>query len=182
MGATVEIGVEQVTIDVHRRLHARDVTALPHPGLPTDVQPLLTAILTVARGRSHIQDRVFPERFTHLGALGRLGARVSRSTRGALVCGVPGLVGNVVRARDLRGGAALVLAGLAAEGETVLENVHYVERGYEFLAEKLSTLGARIERISMATQGRGAASSPARGAKMNDRVPRSSLASACGEF
>jgi UDP-N-acetylglucosamine 1-carboxyvinyltransferase len=149
IGVKLEVGAGQITVDAPDQLRAWDVTARPYPGLPTDVQPLLTALLTVARGTSSIQDHVFPERFTHLNALARMGAHVRRSDRGALVHGVRRLVGNVVHALDLRGAAALVLAGLAAQGETAVKNVHYLDRGYEHLDEKLGKLGACIERISI---------------------------------
>ncbi len=122
-------------------------TAEPYPAVPTDVQPLLAACTTLARGRSTITDGVFPERFSHVAQLARMGARIHRNGPTVTVDGPSFLEGAVVRAFDLRGGAALVLAALAAAGETVIRGVGHLDRGYEHLQGKLSGVGANIQRI-----------------------------------
>jgi UDP-N-acetylglucosamine 1-carboxyvinyltransferase len=124
-------------------------TARPYPAVPTDVQPLLVAMATCASGRSKIRDEVFPERWAHVAELVRLGAKIDRSAAAARIDGVRlGLSAAHVTAHDLRSGAALVLAGLAARGRTTIHGVPHLDRGYESLERKLSALGVRIERVS----------------------------------
>ncbi|MBN1395277.1 MAG: UDP-N-acetylglucosamine 1-carboxyvinyltransferase [Pirellulales bacterium] len=131
------------------KLKSVNVIAEPYPGFPTDLQPLWTTLAAVSQGASRIEDRVFPGRFMHAAELNRLGANVSCAAGGeATIMGVEHLSGASVAARDLRGGAALLLAGLAAEGSTTVEGVHHIDRGYQRLDEKLRRLGARIERIA----------------------------------
>ncbi len=120
---------------------------LPYPGFPTDMQAQLMSVLCVADGTSIVVENVFENRFKHAAELNRMGADITIKDRLALVRGVPRLSGTTVCARDLRAGAALVLAGLRAEGVTTVEGVHYIDRGYERLAEDLATLGADIRRI-----------------------------------
>jgi UDP-N-acetylglucosamine 1-carboxyvinyltransferase len=123
------------------------VVARPYPGTPTDMQAQLTALAALAPGCSVVRDRVFPERFAHAAELNRMGASI-RVRRGvAMIEGVDSLSGAVVDASDLRGSAALVLAALAARGETIVRRIHHLDRGYFRLEEKLASLGARIERI-----------------------------------
>lgn len=127
-----------------------NTTAEPYPGVPTDIQPLLTACALVSQGRSHITDRVFPERFAHVAQMARLGGDLRHNNATVTVDGQRGgLQGGQVKASDLRGGAALVLAGLAANGESVIRGVQHLDRGYERLEQKLSALGARIRRITV---------------------------------
>lgn len=121
----------------------------PHPGFPTDMQAQMMAVSCLARGTSVIVENVFESRFGHVSDLNRMGARIRVNGRMAVVQGVERLVGKRVCARDLRGGAALVLAGLAAEGETIVENVHLIDRGYAALENTLKKLGARIERAAL---------------------------------
>ena len=118
----------------------------PYPAFPTDVQPQMTSLLTLAAGRSVIVEGIYPDRFNHAPELGRMGAHVEVTPPTAVVNGVHRLYGAYVMASDLRAGAALVLAGLAAEGETNVRRVYHVDRGYERLAEKMEALGASIER------------------------------------
>lgn len=132
-------------------LRAVDVIAQPYPAVPTDVQAQLTALLTLADGASQVTDRVFPDRFLHLPELARLGANVYREGATARIQGVERLCGAEVMASDLRASAALLLAGLAAEGPTTLRRVYHLDRGYERLERKLNAVGARIERVSDAT-------------------------------
>jgi UDP-N-acetylglucosamine 1-carboxyvinyltransferase len=124
-----------------------DVTAEPYPGVPTDVQAQLTALLCLARGRSLVRDCVFPGRFLHVAELRRLGASIECREGAAAIAGVEQLTGAAVTASDLRASAALVLAGLAAEGTTRVDHAEHLDRGYQRLDEKLGQLGARIERF-----------------------------------
>ncbi|MBQ2952695.1 MAG: UDP-N-acetylglucosamine 1-carboxyvinyltransferase [Clostridia bacterium] len=118
----------------------------PHPGFPTDMQAQMLALLTTAQGTGVVVENVFENRFTHAGEMNRMGARILCAGRTAIVHGVSRLTGAQVTARDLRGGAALVLAGLAAEGETRVDNAAIIDRGYERLERQLSALGAEIRR------------------------------------
>jgi len=140
------------------RLKPAELAAMPYPGLPTDMQPQLMAVLTLADGTSGITDAVYPERFTQVTELARLGADVSHgsSPGQARVTGPAQLTGATVTARDLRGGASLILAALAAEGETIIEKVFHIDRGYERIDERLAALGADIRRV----EGRGPAERP----------------------
>lgn len=123
-----------------------DIVAAPSPGFPTDLQAQWTALMTQAEGRSRIRDDVFPNRFLHVAELARLGADVSRSGSTATICGRRTLRGTNVMASDLRASAALVLAALAAEGETVVRRIYHLDRGYERLDAKLVALGANVVR------------------------------------
>ena len=134
-------------IDAPLELRAVDATALPYPGLPTDVQAQLMSLLCLANGISVVTDKVFPDRFLHAAELVRLGATIRREGPSAIISGVRQLSGACVMASDLRASAALVLAGLAAEGETVVKRIYHLDRGYESLERKLNFLGASISRI-----------------------------------
>ena len=145
-GLQVEVGRQSVTVAADGPTRPTDITAEPYPGVPTDIQAQWMALLSLSRGRSTVRDRVFPERFMHVAELNRLGARIERRGASALVNGVRRLSGAVVTASDLRASAALVMAGLAADGRTVVRQIHHLDRGYERLDHKLGQLGARIER------------------------------------
>jgi UDP-N-acetylglucosamine 1-carboxyvinyltransferase len=127
---------------------AVDVTTSPFPGFPTDLQAQLMALMTLARGTSHITETIFENRFMHVQELVRLGARIQLDGERATVEGVPRLKGAPVMATDLRASVSLVIAALAAEGETMVNRVYHLDRGFERLEDKLSACGARIERIS----------------------------------
>lgn len=124
------------------------IRTLPYPGFPTDMQSQFMAMLTLAKGTSILCETVFENRFRHTEELCRMGANIRIDGRIAVVKGVKKLTGATVVAKDLRGGAALVLAGLAAEGETVVENVSHIDRGYEKIEDKLAVLGAKIYRTN----------------------------------
>jgi UDP-N-acetylglucosamine 1-carboxyvinyltransferase len=126
--------------------------AQPYPGIPTDVQAQLMALLTRAEGLSIVTDKVFPDRFLHAPELVRLGATIRREGPSAIITGVPKLSGACVMASDLRASAALVIAALAAEGETVIRRIYHLDRGYDSLELKLNLLGARIQRLSDAPE------------------------------
>ena len=134
-------------IEAPLELRAVDATALPYPGLPTDVQAQFMSLLSLASGISVVTDKVFPDRFLHAAELVRLGATIRREGPSAIISGVRQLSGACVMASDLRASAALVLAGLAAEGETVVKRIYHLDRGYESLERKLNFLGADISRI-----------------------------------
>lgn len=125
-----------------------DVTTLPYPGFPTDLQAQITALLALADGDSVITERVFPDRFIHIAELNRMGAKITREGSSVAVHGTDHLEGAEVMASDLRASAALVLAGLAARGETTIHRIYHLDRGYEKLEWKLQKLGADIRRES----------------------------------
>jgi len=139
---------DSVKIVASQRLCAIESTkTYPYPGFPTDMQALLMSVLSVARGTSIIKENIFENRFRHVPELIRMGANIRTEGNVAVVQGVPTLKGAEVRAGDLRGGAALVMAGLRANGETVVDQIHHIERGYENLDGCLRDIGADIERI-----------------------------------
>ena len=125
-----------------------DVRTDPYPGFPTDLQAQLMGLMTMANGTSHITETIFENRFMHVQELARLGADISLSGQTATVRGVPVLKGAPVMATDLRASVSLVIAGLAAEGETTVNRVYHLDRGFERLEAKLQACGAEIERIS----------------------------------
>lgn len=124
----------------------------PHPGFPTDLQPLLTAVLCTAQGRSTVRETIFENRFTYVAELKKMGASIQIRDNCAIINGVPALFGADVAAGDLRAGAALVLAALAAEGESLISGVEHIDRGYEDMVPKLSALGADIRRVKLRAQ------------------------------
>jgi UDP-N-acetylglucosamine 1-carboxyvinyltransferase len=124
-----------------------EIITLPHPGFPTDLQAQMLALMTITPGLSFITERVYPNRFMHVPELLRMGAQISMEGASAVVDGVKQLYGAPVMASDLRASAALVLAGLAAEGTSWIQRIYHLDRGYENLEEKLSLLGAQVERL-----------------------------------
>lgn len=155
IGKLREVGVEieevnQSTLHVRRGtrgLHAADLTTEPYPAFPTDMQAQYLALMTQANGRSVITETVFENRFMHASELQRMGARIQVSIDKASVDGPGQLVGARVQASDLRASASLVLAGLVAEGETIIDRVYHIDRGYEKIETKLRAVGADIERV-----------------------------------
>ncbi len=131
-----------------QRLCAVDVTTEEYPGFATDLQAQYMALMTRAAGISFITETIFENRFMHTQELARMGANIRVEGRQAVVAGVPELTGAQVLASDLRASASLVLAGLVARGETLVDRVYHIDRGYEKIEEKLARVGARIERIS----------------------------------
>lgn len=124
-----------------------DIKTLPYPGFPTDMQAQFMALMSIAKGTSIITETVFENRFMHVTELKRMGANIKIDGRSAVVEGVPRLTGAQVKATDLRAGAALVLAGLVAEGKTEISDIHHLDRGYVNIVEKMQSLGADIQRI-----------------------------------
>lgn len=149
MGCTIHEAEEHIHLQAPRRLTAfQQMQTQPHPGFPTDMQVQLMAVATIAQGTSIVVENVFENRFTHAGDLNKMGAKIIVNGRMAIIQGVNRLYGAHVTARDLRGGAALVLAGLIAQGTTLVSNISLIDRGYEQLEDTLSALGAKIIRVS----------------------------------
>jgi UDP-N-acetylglucosamine 1-carboxyvinyltransferase len=130
-----------------RRPRAVDVRTAPYPGFPTDMQAQFCALDAIADGSSNIVETVFENRFMHVLELQRLGADIRIEGHNALIRGRHGLIAAPVMATDLRASASLVLAGLIADGETTVERIYHIDRGYECIEEKLAQLGARIRRV-----------------------------------
>ena len=147
MGAQIEVTDGTIVASAPRRLTACDITTLPHPGFPTDLQPHIMAALTLAKGTSTVTETVFERRFTHVPELLRMGADIRKEGPTAIVTGVKRLVAAPVMASDLRASAALVLAGLIARGVTTVQRVYHIDRGYEHIEAKLRSLGADIRRL-----------------------------------
>jgi UDP-N-acetylglucosamine 1-carboxyvinyltransferase len=133
-------------------LRAIDLETLPYPGFPTDMQAPFMALLTLSEGNSVITETVFENRLGHVAELNRMGADIRVKGNNAIIRGVPMLSGAPVVATDLRASASLVLAGLAAEGKTMIQGLHHLDRGYDNLEEKLRQLGARIQRVQDETK------------------------------
>lgn len=146
MGITIEEGDDYIHVVAPKELKCANVKTLPHPGFPTDLQPQMATLLSVAKGTSTMIEGVWDNRFQYVNELKKTGTNIKVEGRMAVIEGVEKLTGAKVVATDLRAGAALVLAALCAEGETVIDNVKYIDRGYEAIEEKLSALGADIER------------------------------------
>ncbi|WP_027717335.1 UDP-N-acetylglucosamine 1-carboxyvinyltransferase [Desulfovirgula thermocuniculi] len=147
MGLEVEVGDDWVRVAARSRPRAVDIKTLPYPGFPTDMQPQMMALAALAEGTSIITETIFENRFKQAGELRRMGANIKVEGQTAIVKGVEKLTGASVVATDLRAGAALVLAALAAENGTVVDGVEHIDRGYERLEQKYAQLGARILRV-----------------------------------
>lgn len=146
-GAHVTSGDDWIEVESDGVLNAVDVRTAPHPAFPTDMQAQFMALNCVASGAASVTETIFENRFMHVQELRRLGANIEVSGHTALVRGVPRLDGAIVMATDLRASACLVLAGLVAAGETTIERIYHLDRGYERIEEKLTQLGARIKRV-----------------------------------
>ena len=147
-GADIVIEGDRITLDMRgRRPRAVDITTAPHPAFPTDMQAQFMAMNCVAEGVGVINETIFENRFMHVQELQRLGADIRVEGHTAIVRGVPRLGGAPVMATDLRASASLILAGLVAQGETMIDRIYHLDRGYENIEEKLSGLGAKIRRI-----------------------------------
>lgn len=146
-GALVEEDIDRIHVVGSGKLKAVDIKTLPYPGFPTDMQAQMMAMLSVAEGRSKITETVFENRFMHVVELNRMGANITTEGRSAVITGPAHLTGCTVRATDLRAGAAMILAGLVAEGATEICDIYHIDRGYEEIAAKLTMLGADIKRV-----------------------------------
>ncbi len=146
-GVEIKEGETDLWIKADKRLQAVDVETAPYPGFPTDLQQPFGSLMTIAEGTSIIRETIYDNRFRYLDELMRMGADIKVDRDRAIIKGIPKLSGAPVETHDLRAGAALVVAGLAAEGTTIVSNVEYIDRGYENMVGKLKKLGAQIERI-----------------------------------
>ena len=148
LGAYFEDMNDAVRIRCDGRLHHSNIKTMPYPGFPTDMQPQFGVLLSIADGTSTITEGIWENRFRDTEQLQRMGAQVTVDGKRAVFTGVPELVAAPVEALDLRAGAAMVVAGLVAKGETVVSNINYIERGYEDIVEKLTRLGGDIRRVN----------------------------------
>ncbi|MFW6322768.1 MAG: UDP-N-acetylglucosamine 1-carboxyvinyltransferase [Guyparkeria sp.] len=148
-GADLEVGEDWIRLDMHgKRPKAVDIRTAPHPGFPTDMQAQFVAMNAVAEGTSTVVETIFENRFMHVQEIQRMGADIHIEGNTAVIRGVESLSGAPIMATDLRASASLVLAGLVARGETVVNRIYHIDRGYESIEEKLSRLGANIQRIN----------------------------------
>lgn len=147
VGCTIEEYDDAVRVISDGNLRHTQVTTLPYPGFPTDMQPQMTVLLGMASGTSTVTESIFENRFRYVDELIRMGANIKVEGNIAIIVGVDKYTGARMSAPDLRAGAALVIAALAADGITVIDDIHYVERGYEHFEDKLSELGALIEKV-----------------------------------
>ena len=148
MGAKITEYDDAIRVQVTSRLRHTTVKTRPYPGFPTDMQAQLCVCMALASGVSRLTESVYETRFFgYCSELTNMGADILINGKTAIVTGKEKLYGNTVAAHDLRAGAALVIAGLAAQGTTTVENIHFIERGYERMAEKLASLGANIRRL-----------------------------------
>ena len=147
MGCKIDIEKDIIRLSANKRLKATDIKTMPYPGFPTDLQSIFGGLLVTAKGTSIVIENIFENRFKYLNELKRMGAKVTIEGKTAIIKGVKRLTGTEVNATDLRGGAALVLAGLKARGKTKVNNIEYILRGYENLDIKLNNLGAKIKQI-----------------------------------
>lgn len=148
-GAVVEEDIDKVRVIGKNPLKAVSIKTLPYPGFPTDMQAQMMAMMVIAEGRSKVTETVFENRFMHVVELNRMGAQISTEGRSAVIDGPCKLTGCDVRATDLRAGAAMILAGLVAEGTTRIGDLHHIDRGYENIVAKLKNMGADIERVDV---------------------------------
>lgn len=148
IGCEVEELDDAVRVVASKPLHHTQVTTLPYPGFPTDMQPQMSVVLGIAEGTSTVTESIFENRFKYVDELARMGASIKVESNIAIVTGVAQYMSARVSAPDLRAGAALVIAGLAADGITIVDDIYYIERGYEDFQDKLKLLGAQVEKVS----------------------------------
>ena len=146
-GAVIEAGDDWIAIEMRQRPNAVDIRTLPYPAFPTDMQAQFMAMNAVAQGTSTIVETIFENRFMHVPELNRMGANISEEGNTAIVHGVDKLSGATVMATDLRASASLVIAGLVAEGTTIVDRIYHLDRGYEHIETKLGGVGAKIQRV-----------------------------------
>ena len=152
MNINIEEYDDSLKISRNQRLSKTNVTTQPHPGFPTDMQPQITALLTLAEGTSIVTEGIWDSRFKYVDELRRMGANISVDGKVAVIEGSGSLKGAPVAATDLRAGAAMIIAALAAEGTTEIENIQFIERGYGDIVNKLKSLGAQIKRVGIQSE------------------------------
>lgn len=148
MGLSIDELDNGVVIEGKENLKPVDIKTMPYPGFPTDLQPQMMALLSLANGTSIVSENIFENRFKHIDEFRRMGANIKAEGKLAIIKGVKGLSGTYVNTTDLRAGAALVLTGLAAQGATVVDEIYHIDRGYENFEHKLKNLGAKIIRVT----------------------------------
>jgi UDP-N-acetylglucosamine 1-carboxyvinyltransferase len=148
MGVTIESNKNSIIVDGRKSLKPVDIKTMPYPGFPTDMQAQMMSLLCTVKGTSIITETIFENRFMQAVELKRMGANIRINGRSAVIEGVDTFTGSEVTATDLRAGAALILAGLTAEGSTTISDIYHIDRGYVCIEEKLKGLGADIERVS----------------------------------
>ena len=147
-GAVIDTGDDWIELDMEgRKPHAVNIRTAPYPGFPTDMQAQFCALNAIAEGTGSVTETVFENRFMHIQEFMRLGANVHLEGNTVIIQGVEGLNGAQVMATDLRASASLILAGLVAQGETVVDRIYHIDRGYDHIEEKLAGLGAKIKRV-----------------------------------
>ena len=144
-GCKFEISKNNILIEAHKKIKSVDIKTMPYPGFPTDMQSVFVAMLCIAKGTSIVVENIFENRFKFVNELKRMGAKINIEGKVAIIKGVRKLSGATVEATDLRGGAAVVVAGLVAKGKTRVNNIEYILRGYENLDKKLQKIGANIQ-------------------------------------
>ena len=149
IGATVEEFDDAVLVKADSRLGNTHVKTLPYPGFPTDMQPQIATLLALSNGTSIVTESIFENRLKYVDELARMGATIKVEGNSAIVTGVEGFTGAIVSAPDLRAGAALVMAGLVADGFTIVDQIEYIERGYEDFEYKMQNLGAKMEKVDV---------------------------------
>ena len=146
-GCKLNVQKTNIEIEAPKKLKAVDIKTMPYPGFPTDLQQIFGSMLTVAKGTSIIVENIFENRFKYISELKRMGAKATIEGKTVVITGKRKLVGANVQSYDLRGGAGLIIAGLAAKGKTKLDNIDYILRGYENIEEKISLLGGKIKKV-----------------------------------
>jgi len=149
IGCEIEEFDDAMRVVAKKRLSHTNVKTLPYPGFPTDMQPQISTLLALSEGTSVVTESIFENRFKYVAELARMGADIKVEGNMAIINGVDNLMGAAISAPDLRAGAALVLAGLVADGYTILDQIAYIERGYEHFEEKLTALGASMKKIDV---------------------------------
>jgi UDP-N-acetylglucosamine 1-carboxyvinyltransferase len=146
MGLSLSRSAQSISINASSRSQSADVCTYPFPGFPTDLQAQFVALLSISDGTATVTERVYPDRFMHIAELSRMGAQIQKDGASVFIQGVPSLYGAPVMASDLRASAALVMAGLFAQGRTDIHRIYHIDRGYEKIEAKLNALGARVWR------------------------------------
>ncbi|SFU89413.1 UDP-N-acetylglucosamine 1-carboxyvinyltransferase, partial [Clostridium sp. DSM 8431] len=149
MGATVEEADDAVRVSVNGELKGVNIKTAPYPGFPTDVQQPMSALLSTVNGRSLITESIWENRHKHIDELKKMGANIKVEGRVAIIDGTDKLTGAIVKATDLRAGAAMVIAGLIAEGETQITSIEHIDRGYPHIEAKFQSIGAKITRVTV---------------------------------
>lgn len=146
-GCKIEVYKKSVQLDAPKKLKAVDIKTMPYPGFPTDMQSIFTTVLAVSKGTSIVVENIFENRYKYTNELKRMGAKITTEGKTAVIKGIRRFSGANVTSTDLRGGAALILAGLQARGKTIVSNIEYIKRGYENIDKKLALLGAKIKLV-----------------------------------